>query len=94
MMIVGVTRDLPAHEMEQLSLALSFVSCSLSGFGKAESQKHYRQEWLVWLASFWNRLDVLHDVTALRLLTLVLAWFMSWHLKVDAKSAHMSRDKG
>jgi hypothetical protein len=44
MMTVGATRDLPVHEMEQLSLALSLVSCSFAGFGKAESQKYYKKE--------------------------------------------------
>jgi hypothetical protein len=51
MMIVGATRDLPVHEIEQLSLVLSLVSCSFAEFGKAVSRKYYQKEWLVRMSS-------------------------------------------
>jgi hypothetical protein len=44
MMIVGATRDLPVHEIEQFSLVLSLVSCSFAEFGKAISRKYYQKE--------------------------------------------------
>jgi hypothetical protein len=45
MMIVGATQDSPIHEMEQLSLALSLVSCSFAGFVKEVSREYYEKEW-------------------------------------------------
>jgi hypothetical protein len=43
--------DLQIHEMGQLSLTLSLVSCSIAENGNEVSQKYYRQDWLVRMSS-------------------------------------------